>query len=75
MPENVLAWNLFWDSKTACAGTLAQLERIELTEHEASEIAVKMRVLAEKVNELEIRQIDQQMQDAKNASTTTRYRT
>jgi len=73
IPKNVLAWNLYWDSKTPCASTISQLERIELSACEAADVAVKMRALAEKVNELEIRQAEQQNQDIKNASTTARH--
>ena len=68
----MLAWNTFWDAKSPVADTLAALEKIELTEAEAEDLAIKLRVLSEKVSELEAKQIEQARRDAENASSSAR---
>lgn len=73
MPANMLAWNLYWDSKSSCASALTQLEGIELSGFEAADVAMKIRVLTGKENELELRQLEQQKQEMKNASSTARH--
>jgi hypothetical protein len=50
------------------------LDRLELGEVEASELAVKLRVIAEKTAEIEIRQAEQQTQEMKNAGSSARNR-
>jgi hypothetical protein len=54
--NNSLAWRLYWDTRLPAKELLLQLEDIELSTYEANETAYKIRVLAMKVNELEIRQ-------------------
>jgi hypothetical protein len=74
-PENVLAWNLYWDSRSSVADVLGQSEKLELGEAEASDLAIKLRTLTEKMAEIEVRQTEQQTQEMKNASSAAHNRT
>jgi hypothetical protein len=67
----VAAWNLYWDARSPVAGPLAELDQLELTKVEASDLAVRLRALTEKMAEIEIRQVEQQTQEMKNAGSAT----
>jgi hypothetical protein len=47
------------------------LDQLELTKVEASDLAVRLRALTEKMAEIEIRQVEQQTQEMKNAGSAT----
>lgn len=52
--NNRLAWQLYWDTRLPTKDILLQLEVNELTEAEAGDVAMKIRALSIRVNELEV---------------------
>lgn len=50
---NERAWNLYWDSRSSAGDLLLRLQMIKLTEEEADDLAIRIRILASEVLALE----------------------
>jgi hypothetical protein len=74
LPENYLAWGVFWDARSDIARVLDRLERIELTQIEAEHLGIKLRILGEKMADLEYRSAEQAHEEMKNAGSAARNR-
>lgn len=65
-PQNRIVWRMYHDARSPIAALMERLETLELTECEASEIALKLRALHGKVFEIEERQAEEAARNARN---------
>lgn len=66
MPGNRLAWRLYTDARSPIGSLLVELEDIPLGEYEAGDLAMKLRVLHDKVAKIEQERAEEAAEHARN---------
>jgi len=64
-PDNLLAWNLFWDRKHL-GESVTGFYNLDLTEEEAGDLLLKLRVISEEVTRIQIEQQKEESERLRN---------